>query len=126
MAFDTANFVGGDFIAHALEHGLQAADLIELAAGVQDDLTQRGIEITPAPQIGDNLSLDEKRLDISLRVGLRNPTDLARAVDVNSLAAIYSLRGGRPMRHLENSLAIFIKPTMAVRHYDKLLPKALP
>jgi hypothetical protein len=106
--FDTANFVGGDFIAHALEHGLQAADLIELAAGVQDDLTQRGIEITPAPRIGDNLSLDEKRLDISLRVGLRNQTDLARAVDVNSLAAIYRLRGGQPMRHLENSLAIFV------------------
>lgn len=98
----------GDIAYYAYQNGLEAGDLVDLAAQIEDKIEDAGFGVQPPPAVIADLSVDEKVLDERLRRDLKQEYELARITDIRSLTGIYRLRNGEPKIYLEDCDAIFV------------------
>lgn len=101
---------GYDIVAYARENGLQSKDLISLVVNIPTRLAELQIETVDAPSVLKDitLSVDEGKLIEDLKRELYGQSEKARNTDLDSITAIYRLRGGKSHKYLERCEAIFI------------------
>lgn len=100
----------GDIASYARREGKTPGDLLDLAAGMEEQLQERGFQIIDPPDVvlNEALSVRESELDHRLKLDLKQDSEPARVTDVKSLTAVHRMRKGEPKRFLEKCDAIFI------------------
>lgn len=99
---------GGETIDYMTSAGWGPSDVVELKERLEDRLATIGVRLRDKPEHQRQFTLDETKLEAFLGEQLNYRNRSAIHKDVDSLAAIYRLRGGREFRHLEKSKAVFV------------------
>jgi hypothetical protein len=88
--------------------GYNSSDIELLLERLDRDIAARRIDVRPAPTHVTELTVDERELEQYLqeRVGYVHRETLLN--DLDSLTAVYRLRGGREQLHLESCRALFV------------------
>jgi hypothetical protein len=97
----------GDVVSHLIRSGRSPVEIELLANRLPNDLLKLAINPVPTPARRVHLQPDENALAERLQGALRYGNRTARDRDIDSLTAIYRIRGGRAVRDLEKCKAIF-------------------
>ena len=102
--------VSPPLVEHSISSGLQSTELEVRAEQLATELADLGVRVLESPNYLDALSVDELRMEKLLQrhVGYRNENTRYR--DIQSLTAIYRIRGGQEKGTLEHAIAIFVTP----------------
>jgi hypothetical protein len=113
----------GETAEFMLSAGWGASDVLELREGFKAKLEAIGVGVRDKPEHDRPLTLDESRLEeiLGKEIGHRNRAALLR--DIDSLTAVYRLRGGRQFRHLSDAKAVFVSHNTALAKASRLYMK---
>ncbi|MFI7021494.1 hypothetical protein ACIBMZ_02085 [Micromonospora sp. NPDC049900] len=114
----------GETTEFMLSAGWGASDVLELKESFEARLEAIGVRVREKPEHDRPLTLDEPRLEEVLQQEIRHRNPAALLRDIDSLTAIYRLRGGRQFRHLDDARAVFVSHNTALarasRRYMRL------
>lgn len=105
---------GRGLIVHeARKLGTTRADLLLLAAGIDDKLSEAGIEVEVTPSYIEDFQIDETMFEQVLEdeVSYHNPR--AKEYDIKSVRSIYTIRANRFAPSLEKARAVFVTSNTA-------------
>ena len=105
---------GRGLIVHeARKIGTTKADLLFLAASIDDKLSEFGIKVEVTPRYIEDFQIDETMFEQVLEdeVNYHNPR--AKEYDINSVRSIYTIRANRFAPSLEKARAIFVTSNAA-------------
>ena len=103
----------GLIVREARKLGTTRADLLLLAASIDDKLSKAGIGVEVTPHYTEDFQIDETVFEQVLEdeVYYRNPR--AKEYDINSVRSIYTIRANRFAPSLEKARAIFVTSNVA-------------
>ena len=103
----------GLIVREARKLGTTRADLLLLAASIDDKLRKAGIDVEVTPRYIEDFQIDETVFEQVLEdeVNYHNPR--AKEYDINSVRSIYTIRGNRFAPSLEKARAIFVTSNAA-------------
>lgn len=106
----------GGVESHFLSLGYNPSDVELLVQRLDADIAARRISVLPKPSYRSELAIDEPALEglLQEKVGYAHRETLLN--DLDSLTAIYRLRGGADQLHLESCRALFITTNPGVVH----------
>ena len=97
-----------EIVTYALSMGIGRSELEMIAGSLENRLVELGITVRNAPDYSRSTSIDESKLESSLQTAVGYLNAGARTKDLESLTAIWRLRGGNAMRSFESARAIFV------------------
>ena len=100
-------------IYEARKRGTSKADLIRIAATIENRLNKLGVEIFDTPQYRDTFQIDENIFEQVLSEGLYYKNPQAKVFDISSVRSIYAIRGNASARSLEKSRAVLVTSNAA-------------
>jgi len=98
----------GPTIEYFLERRLSDSDIQLIMARLETDLKALRIEVLEKPEYFHALVIDEAALESEIRKRIEYKTDQAARRDVDSISAIYRLRGERTSDKVERCRALFV------------------
>ena len=105
---------GRGLIVHeARRRGLTRADLLLLAAGIDDKLSEAGIEVEATPRYTEDFQIDETMFEQVLEDEVYYHNPRAKEYDINSVRSIYTIRENRFAPSLEKARAVFVTSNAA-------------
>ena len=105
---------GRGLIVHeARKLGTTRADLLLLAAGIDDKLSEAGIEIEVTPRYIEDFQIDETMFEQVLEYEIYYQNPRAKEYDINSVRSIYTIRANGFAPSLEKSRAVFVTSNAA-------------
>jgi hypothetical protein len=99
---------GKGIYEYAVSAGLGPSELERRAEEAEGRLKYLGLTRRDTPKYTVDLGVDERRLEDLMQELVRYQREETRVYDVKSLTAIYRIRRGREMQHLEDAKAIFV------------------
>jgi hypothetical protein len=107
-------FAYGETTEYMLSAGWGASDVLQLKNSFEGRLDELGVRVRETPEHDRPLTLDENRLETTLQDEVRYSRRPALLRDIDSLTAIYRLRGGHEFRDLERCRAVFVTHNAAL------------
>jgi hypothetical protein len=98
----------GDVVDYFASEALSRSDVEMQIASLPDRLDEHKIEVVDTPDHSEELGLAEKDLEAVLKDGIHYRRHGALVKDLDSLTAIYRLRGGEVRRHVESAGALLV------------------
>lgn len=109
---------GGRYFGEATEHMVSAgwsySDVIEFRDNFEERLGALGVSIHEKPAHVARLTVDEERLDSILQKEVHYSSTEAKYKDIDSITAVYRLRGGRAAPSLSKARAVFVTTNTAL------------
>lgn len=103
----------GNVIRNARIEGLGRTDLLVQADRVEFDLNSLGVAISNNPSYAEDFQINELDFQDTLEEKIEYYNDMAMRLDVESVRAIYCLRGKTVPMRLEDTLAVFVTTNSA-------------
>jgi len=110
----------GDVVDYFASEGLSRSDVEMQIAELRDRLDARGIEILDVPEHTEDLNLAEAELEKTLKESVHYVRREPMMRDLDSLTAIYRIRGGEVRRRIESSGAILVTTNSRLAHASRL------
>jgi hypothetical protein len=110
----------GDVVDYFASESLSRSDVEMQVGELRDRLDARGIEIRGTPEHTEELNLAEAELEKTLKEAVHYGRREAMVRDLDSLTAIYRIRGGEGRRRIESSGAILVTTNSALAHASQL------
>lgn len=114
----------GEASEHMVSSGWEVTDVVALSDGLEDRLEALDVGVQVKPPHVPALTVDEDLLEQTLQEHVHYSSPSARQKDLDSITAIYRLRGGRSATSLSRTRAAFVTPNTALvrasRAFEKL------
>ncbi len=117
---DQKNHVPGDVVDYFASKGLSRSDVDIEISELSERLAARRIEARPTPAHGEQYALSEPSLEARLTAEIPYARHSTMVKDLDSLSAIYRLRGGSPRRRIEGAGAILVTTNHKLAHVSRL------
>ena len=110
------SYVGrpGDALEYCRKRKYAESDILPILDNLVDRLKQIGIEVVEKPFYDQRFAVNERLLEDYIRTNCNYVNDDAMLHDLDSVTAIYRLRGGRTEKYLEACRYIFVTSNSAL------------
>jgi hypothetical protein len=98
----------GEATEYMISEGWEVSDIITLMDDLENRLLKLNVRVVDKPQHVERWTLDEDRLESILMEGVGYKKVPALRRDIDSISAIYRIRGGNEFRQIERSKGIFV------------------
>jgi hypothetical protein len=110
----------GDIVDYFASKNLSRSDVEMEIAALPGRLEAHAIDVVNTPERNEDIELSEKDLEAALKDGVHYRRHGTMVKDLDSLAAIYRLRGGEARRHVESTGALFVTTNTTLAHVSRL------
>jgi hypothetical protein len=110
----------GDVVDYFASEGLSRSDVEIQIASLPERIEAHEIKVVDTPEHTEEIELSEKELEAALKDGVHYRRHGTMVKDLDSLAAIFRLRGGEARRHVESADALLVTTNTTLAHISRL------
>lgn len=117
---DQKDHIPGDVVDYFASKNLSRSDVDIEIGELRERLSASGVEVRPTPAHGEQYELSESDLEARLKETIHYSRHSAMVKDLNSLSAIYRLRGGTARRRMESADAILVTTNLKLAQVSRV------
>lgn len=110
----------GDVVDYFASKSLSRSDVEMEIAALRERLDARTIEVVDTPERTEENELSERDLEKALKDGIHYQRHGTMVKDLDSLTAVFRLRGGEVRRHVESAGALFVTTNTTLARVSRL------